>query len=240
MQGNPSSEGSSGIAEPPKLRRAAVGERAFGFELVLSEKGAIGKAIAAFYGLAHAADKLAREQAERLARVLSECPTRKSRAHTAQLHFLLSAELRCHGRTMRATGPEVFFGAQHASEGPQRKYLPKLSPEGKHQQGGLAARLGVSVRTLYRYWSRLVLGEVWASCRPPRDARDAVLTRSGTQVYSQRWLVGGTPQAVRDRLPLRRETRRACKPDTAPAGRPMRVSEWREATAFLDGRDIPY
>lgn len=223
-----------------ELRRARPGERAFGYEITLIRGGAFSKAVEVMYGFGAAAraayEALAAEQAEKMIKALAFCRTDQTRALVGALHAVAAAELRPHGSGYRAQGPDVFFGVQHEfhptekdKHGKARRIYIR-----KQKQGGLAKRFGVCVRTLQRAWAVLVRFGVWSGCRPPRNAKDAMLTKSGAQVYTQRWLVNGTPRAIIDRLPLYRKKRAARRPD-ASNGRPMRVDELKEAKAFIDG-----
>lgn len=228
-------------------RRAIIGERAFGLELWLSARNRFGEAVDLAYGFGRAwrgyVDAIALAAREKLVVALAACATERTRRGVAALHFMVLAELRSHGEHgHRVMGPSVYFGDQHATDAAgQRSYLAKLDAEGQHQQGGLADRLGVSTRTVYRWWRILVAAMVWDSARPPRDAKDALLTKSGAQVYTQRWLLGGTPRVIVGRLPLAQLRRPARRPEPWYPGKPaMRLDEITEAFAFIDGRTVPY
>lgn len=223
-----------------ELRRAQPGERAFGLEVTLFRKGAFSKAVQLMYGFGAAAraeaEALAAKQAERLTMALAACKTAATRVGVGLLHTMLAAELERHGASWRAHGEEVFFGRQHDPErkNPSGKW-PAYIPKAK--QGGLAARLGVCVATVYRYWSVLVKHGVWDAVRPPRDGTGVRLTKTGSQVYTQRWLVGGTPKSILDRLPIFRTKRAAKRPNPRPGVR-LRADELVEAQAYIDGRTV--
>jgi hypothetical protein len=225
---------------PLDLRQAKPGERAFGLEWSILTKGGISAAIELFFGLdkrdRRKREKLAQQQAEALTRALAACPSRRTREGVLALHLQLAADLKkVSGKGWRVQGSAGFFGNQHywcELEG-KRKYLQK------RWQGGMAERLGVTVRTIFKWWAYLRHHGVWASEKPARTEKHALLNRNGTQVYTQRRLVGGTPQVVRDRLPPHELSRPADRPDPDDI-RPMRGHQWREALAWLEGWHVPY
>lgn len=223
--------------EGPKLRRPAPGERAFGYHVEMTRRGAISDAVELFYGFGRAdrdeVEGRARAGRDDLLRCLAAQKTDASRKGVATLHYVLAAELRaCAGRHgYRAQGPDTYFGQQHEEgDDGRRRYVRK------ERQKGLAQRLGVCVRTLYRWWRELVRHKVWTTILPRRDAPDVMLASSGTQVYRQRWLTAGTPASVKELLPLVRRSRRPRRPGSGP----LRRDEIRDARAIVDGWTLVY
>lgn len=223
--------------EGPKLRRPKAGDRAFGYHLEMTRRGAISAAVELFYGFGRADRDVIEERArvgrDGLLRCLEAQSTDAMRRGVATLHYVLAAELRaCAGRHgYRAQGPETFFGVQHEEgEDGKRRYVRK------ERQKGLAQRLGVCVRTLYRWWRQLVQHGVWTTLLPRRDAPDAMLASKGTQVYRQRWLTAGTPAVVKELLPLVRRKRRPKRSE----GGPMRVDQLADTRAIVDGWPLVY
>jgi hypothetical protein len=215
-----------------ELRRAAPGCKAFGYQIAISRAGAFSKAVALFCGVSEHPDPAAQRVQEALTRALAACPTERTRRGVAELHYVLAAELRSVKGGYRCQGSDVYFGRQHELLGgrdekgrPLRRYIRK------GEQGGLAERFKRCVKTIERWWSILVDAGVWKSWTPPRDAPGAMLNASGSQVYAQRCLVGGTPRAAIAQLPHRRDKR------AAPPGHrgPMLADEYRSARAFIDG-----
>jgi transposase-like protein len=214
----------------PILRRPADGRKAFGLQIHLFRSGAFSKAVALFCGDARYVDAAGVALREALTRALASCDTVKTRRGVGELHAMIAAELRLGPGGYRAQGSAVYFGAQH-QEGVNddgevvREYIRKGA------QGGLAQRLGVCVRTVYRWWRILVRAGVWKAWRPPRAAPGAMTNRSGSQVYSQRALATRTPRALAAQLPLR-DDRRARSPGHRG---PMLADEFAAATAWIDG-----
>lgn len=227
-----------------RLGRAKTGERPFGYELSLIVKGAFSKAVDLLYGLDARSRAEAEERGKKLRdatlKALADCKTTQTKRGVAALCVKLAALLEYTAGGHKAHGWRAFFGRQHDREKRSRSgkwaaYMPK------ELQGGLAEELGVCVRTLYRWWQVLVRHGVWHAWRPPRSAPDAILTKSGAQVYSQRMLVGGTPKAVLAGLPTLPDAKssRPSKPDLT-LGQAFRQSELSNAQAYVDGRDVPY
>lgn len=229
--------------DPPReeivLTRPPPGKRAFGYQLTCVRDGALKRAVQLFWQLTreerYEDHALAVEQQERLVRALASCDTQKTAKGVMALHLVIAAELRPTSKGFRAQGPRVFFGIQH-EPGPngERLYVPK------ERQAGLTERMGACVRTLQRYWAVLIEHGVWAVWRPKRDDPDARLNAARTQVYKHRWLVGGTPQAVRDQLPVDPPRSRAARAPAPSRGVAMRPDELREALAYIDGAEVPY
>jgi hypothetical protein len=231
-----------------EIRRPSPGDRAFGWELYLVARGAFAEAIKLFWALdgrtrnagcsgARVPDKLDLAQSDAMLRALEKMPTKRGRATLLTFHLKLSAYLhRVEGCGLRVQGPGGFFGRQHAWD----EEVGKWRSVAKHVQGGLAAELGLCVRHCFRLWRLLREAGVWASWRPKRADRGALVTQDGTQVYAQRRLVGGTSENVAARLPEHDRDRPARPPRPDSRARPLRPDERAEAFSWLDGLKVPF
>lgn len=244
-------------ARPPTVLHAPdPGDRPFAYHvhlINLAEKARadererkLSRAVDLFYGLGDSAretiDRLSLEAAQKLSGALARCKTRKTKIGVARLHVDHLCGLQSQRGGYRVSGPIVFAGHEYVMLGGKRVHLRKLDEKGDHQQGGLAQKYGVSVRTIRRWRAILTAGRVWKRIRPRRDAPDAKLTKSGAQVYSQFWLDGGTPKALITLLPpAQRHPRERVDLDVA-AGALWRKDQWDEARARVDGddREIPF
>ena len=238
------------VSSGPQLHPAGPGERAFGYHLTVARRGGITEAVQLFYGFGKDGreehDRRAREGRDALLKCLAAQQCEATRQGIAELHFVLAAELRHTAGGWRAQGSEVFFGVQHELQADGKRVYVRAGrssdAQRRHAQGGLAKRLGVCVRTLFRWWRELRRFGVWTTHLPPRNAPDAVLTRAGTQVYRQRWLSHGTPRCVSRLLPLVRRQRPRREPLNHDGS--LRVDDVRHLGAAIDGRpwvdDIPF
>lgn len=105
-----------------------------------------------------------------------------------------------------------------------RKPLRKLNAAGRHQQGGLAARVDLEVRQLQRWLDALKLARLFRSRQPRSDADDAILPRNGSWAYPEITVLREPAEAVIERLQeMWGELERAGVPLPRGQGEPRRT-----------------